>query len=181
MRGWQELLGATAPDSVSVESVLEALSEIPWFSNVGQPIRESDGAAPVADWNEARSIFDDLDNERYGPNGHLIRAVDALAPVFERPDLRLRWQEARHLAVDFVAYSAFIPEWMASVETSTMRTMEAEISEYLYEFVSFLLAEVIGGSRVRSTYFRQMLEWFHAGHFPCGWAGDWPAGRMRVY
>jgi hypothetical protein len=44
-----------------------------------------------------------------------------------------------------------------------------------------LLAEIIGSPEAECTYFREQLPWFHAGRFPCGWDGDWPSGRMRVY
>ena len=44
-----------------------------------------------------------------------------------------------------------------------------------------LLVEIIASPEAECTYFREQLPWFHAGHFPCGWDGDWPSGRMRVY
>jgi hypothetical protein len=55
------------------------------------------------------------------------------------------------------------------------------IDEYVYEYVSFLLAEIIGADVVGSVYSRAMLAWFHAGRLPCGWCGACPRGRVRVY
>jgi hypothetical protein len=44
-----------------------------------------------------------------------------------------------------------------------------------------LLVEIVASPEAECTYFREQLSWFHAGHLPCGWDGDWPSGRMRVY
>jgi hypothetical protein len=43
-----------------------------------------------------------------------------------------------------------------------------------------LLVEIIT-PEANCTYFREQLTWFQAGHFPCGWQGDWPTAKMRVY
>ena len=42
---------------------------------------------------------------------------------------------------------------------------------------------VSGAGRGAGTLFnfREQLAWFQVGRFPCGWDGDWPNGRMRVY
>jgi hypothetical protein len=67
------------------------------------------------------------------------------------------------------------------VPRSRPRADRDNVYEYLYEFVSMLLAEIIASPEAECTYFREQLPWFHAGHFPCGWDGDWPHGHMRVY
>ena len=33
----------------------------------------------------------------------------------------------------------------------------------------------------RPIFFLHLLEVYCAGHFPCGWAGKWPAGQLRVW
>ena len=64
---------------------------------------------------------------------------------------------------------------------SRRRAGDDLLFEYLYEFISMLLVEIIASPEAECTYFREQLPWFHAGRFPCGWEGDWPNGRMRVF
>ena len=33
----------------------------------------------------------------------------------------------------------------------------------------------------RPTLFLQLLQVYRAGHFPCGWSGDWPDGMLLVW
>jgi hypothetical protein len=30
-------------------------------------------------------------------------------------------------------------------------------------------------------YFLELFEVYEAGHFPCGWKGEWPAGKLVVF
>jgi hypothetical protein len=127
-------------------------------------------------------MFEDLDDLKYGPNGHLIEPVARVRRIMSAPREYAWWQQARHDAVDFGGYTGYVPPWMEKKSlTARSRTYDEAVCEYLYEFISWLLAEIIGGEQVGSTYFREQLEWFHAGHFPSGWEGVWPAGRMRVF
>jgi hypothetical protein len=57
------------------------------------------------------------------------------------------------------------------------------MSDYVIEFVRLLFIEIYAGdiAAPQCTYFRDQLGWFLAGFFPCGWEGEWPHGRMRVF
>lgn len=33
----------------------------------------------------------------------------------------------------------------------------------------------------RPEFFLHLLQVYRAGHFPCGWSGEWPAGRLLVW
>ncbi|HKD26343.1 MAG TPA: hypothetical protein VKC66_10620 [Xanthobacteraceae bacterium] len=36
-------------------------------------------------------------------------------------------------------------------------------------------------SRHQAYFFLELLWVYEAGHFPCGWLGDWPDGKLVVY
>ncbi|KAB2896280.1 MAG: hypothetical protein F9K40_14780 [Kofleriaceae bacterium] len=57
------------------------------------------------------------------------------------------------------------------------------IGDYLHEYIRLLFIETYAGDvdEPRCTYFRDQLGWFMAGLLPCGWEGDWPRGRLRVF
>jgi hypothetical protein len=170
---------AYGPNSRDVIGAFSALSETPWLERAGEPWSERvDGRQDdervivIHSWNEALTIFDD--NLRYNINGLLQapcgRADDALAGL---PERRGWWQGAREDVKRYVALSG-IPD-------SLPQEQQDLLFEHLYEFVSMLLVEIISSPEVECTYFREQLPWFHAGRFPCGWEGDWPNGRVRVF
>jgi hypothetical protein len=125
--------------------------------------------------------FDDLEGATYTPNGHFAPAAYAVQEALSDKALRKWWERARAHASEFCFFDEAIPTWMDSVGVPEYRTRAESMHEYLYEFVSWLLGEIIASDKIASTYFRQQLAWYHAGHLPCGWEGAWPEGQMRVY
>jgi len=126
----------------------------------------------VHSWDEALTIFDD--DLRYNINGLLQAPCERVDEVLARfPERQAWWQKARQDIKRYIALSG-IPDSLAQEKQDLL-------FEHLYEFVSMLLVEIIASPEGRCTYFREQLTWFHVGHFPCGWEGHWPNGRMRVY
>jgi hypothetical protein len=173
------------PNSQVVASALEALDETRWFERVGEPWLEpvgdtlnDNGVMVVRSWEEALAIFsrDRPYNERpYNVNGILKAACSRVDPIFEElPEREDWWQKAREEAKRYTVLSGWAPKFLAQERRNLL-------FEHLWEYVSMLLAEIIASPEAECTYFREQLPWFHAGHFPCGWDGDWPNGHMRVY
>jgi len=165
------------PHSHEVVSAFMTIEEIEWLQRVGEPITRSE-VAIVHSWEEALTIFRGDRNanglRRYNANGVLNAPCDRVDPIFEQiPEREAWWQKARR---DAKPYSIF-----CGLPVTLSQELKDLVDENLYEFVSMLLAEIIGSPEANCTYFREQLSWFHAGHFPCGWEGDWPNGRMRVF
>ena len=184
---WTELLSRRVsnikevygPNSRQVIAAFSVLSETPWLDQVGEAwlehfdgLPDADGLIVVHSWNEALTIFDD--GLRYNINGLLQapcdRTDDALSLFPERTTW---WQSARNDVKRYIALSG-IPDALPQERQDLL-------FEHLYEYVSMLLVEIIASPEAACTYFREQLTWFHAGRFPCGWDGDWPSGRMRVF
>jgi hypothetical protein len=172
------------PNSQAVASALAALDKTQWLERVGEPWLEhvdeplSDNRVTIVrSWGEALTIFSrdrPYGERQYNVNGILKAPCLRVDPIFERlPERQDWWQKAREEAKRYTVLSG-IPD-------SLPRDQQDLLFENLYEFVSMLLAEIIASPEAECTYFREQLPWFHAGHFPCGWDGDWPNGRMRVY
>jgi hypothetical protein len=184
---WTDLLSrritnikeAYGPNSRAVNAAFGALSEASWLEHVGEPWLERVGEYPDGDrvvvvrsWDEALTIFDE--DPRYNINGLLQAPCDRVDDVLSRlPERRGWWESARNDVKRYIALSG-IPDFLPQERQDLL-------FEHLYEFVSMLLVEIIAAPEAGCTYFREQLPWFHAGHFPCGWDGDWPNGRMRVY
>ena len=159
------------PHSQAVVSAFVVLDKIGCFERVGEPIINND-IVIVHSWEEALTIFTE---DRYNVNGVLQAPCDRVDPIFEQiPERETWWQKAREDVSDYEALDSWLPDTLSQEHQDLM-------FENLYEFVSMLLAEIIASPEANCTYFREQLSWFHAGHFPCGWEGDWPNGRMRVF
>jgi hypothetical protein len=166
------------PSSQMVASALRTLDKTRWLENVGgsrfEPIDKIVGnVVLVRSWGEAVTIFGNY--PKYNANGILEAPCSRVDPVFVRfPEREIWWQKARDDAKHYTALGGWIPD-------SLTHEQQDLIFEHLYEYVSMLLAEIIASPEAECTYFREQLPWFHAGHFPCGWEGDWPNGQMRVF
>lgn len=154
------------PHSQAVAAAVTVMSELEWFAQLGQPLARSD--VQVAE--SLRSAVELLSDNRYNAAGILeapcIGIDDAIA---SDPNCKAWWQLARADASENV--------WPVDVSDTSPELTEY-VSEYVEEYISMLLAEIVVGAS--TTYFREQLSWFHAGRLPCGWAGDWPRGRLRV-
>lgn len=187
---WTKLLGHRftdvhdeyGPNSHAVVCAFEAIDETRWLERVGEPWLEGSGEhlhrvdiAIVHSWDDALAIFRDRSAERYNANGILQAACDRIDPMFPKPSEREAWwQRAREDAKRYSALMSWIPRSLEQRDQDLL-------FENLYEYVSMLLAEIIASPDVDCTYFREQLPWFRAGHFPCGWDGAWPQGRMRIF
>ena len=183
---WQTLLSERfgnisdqyGPNSHAVGAALMTLADTPWLRHVGEPWLES-AAEPqsqltiVKSWEDALFIFDDF--PRYNINGVLQAACDPCDRVVDGdPAREAWWQRAREDAKQYTSLMGWIPRTLSQEHRELMY-------EYLYEYISMLLAEIIAAPEANSTYFREQLTWFRAGHFSCGWDGDWPYGRLKIF
>jgi hypothetical protein len=167
------------PNSQAVASAFASFNDTPWLESVGESwlervedLSSHDRVIVVNSWDEALTIFDE--DSKYNVNGLLQAPCSRVVDVITRdPERKSWWQNAREEAKRYVVLSG-IPD-------SLPQDKQDLLFEHLYEFVSLLLVEIIASPEANCTYFREQFAWFQAGHFPCGWDGDWPNGRMRVY
>ena len=183
MKQWQELLlgiewedveDEYGPNTHAVVSAFEVFAQMKLFRRVGKSLPKNSSVFAVHSWEEAIAPLIAEDREIYGPNGHLSKPSQICIEVIESERYHDWWQRAAGDAFDYYNIMGFIPKTLEPFQQDF-------VYEYVYEFVSFLLAEIVGAEVVDTTYFREMLSWFHTGRFPCGWVGEWPDGHMRVY
>jgi hypothetical protein len=182
MKTWEQLLRTLTsvkneptkfgPHSKAIGSAIIALQDASWYANVGTPSPFDDRVVRVRSWDEALTILDD-------PPGYFRGVLDRPSELVSnarkaKPTYQEWWRAARDLfrrAVDV--------EDPPSEGWSLER--QAEASDHLTVTFECLLDEIIVADDVQCTYLREQLQWFAAGHFPCGWEGDWPIGKMRVF
>lgn len=189
MKTTDELLSRTidgytdpfGPKTHSIISALVSLREAPLYSRCGEPT-DRDDVVRVATPGEAMTIVSDDDQLRYEVNGQLIAPGVVLDEQFsieiggilDDPVVEDTWWQRARTEATRIQPVVFC--W---------NHLDPEAADFIrlcrWEFPSRLIAEILVSDRVDCTYFRDQLVWYCAGHFPCGWEGDWPAGRMRVY
>lgn len=175
-RAWIEIVNG-ASGGAAAHAATSALVEADgrWLTSVGQPTARDAGVVRVTAWADAVSVFHG--EASVNPNGTLDAPMELIITAAdEHPDRYDVANAAAHAALDALNFSSSIPEELGMDDN-------VALGDYFTEFVRFLFLEIYLGDRMTQpcTYFRDQLGWFVAGFFPCGWEGEWPHGRMRVF
>jgi len=153
---------------------IDTLASVDWFSNVGQPFPAVDESADlVSDWREAvvscsEPNWEDVCTEaRNDLTMHLNNVCKA---EFQR------WNEV----VNNVKRELAEPwgRMRSKLETKGLPKVVADCVEWdtMHAVVCEHYAEWNP-----PRYFERLLAIYQNGHFPCGWIGTWPNGKLRVF
>ncbi len=176
---WQELLSFEefddysdeyGPNTQAVVNCFETLNHISWFATVGAETGEN--VEGIDTWGEALAPIMGGEGGRYDEAGHPIEPAEAAAKAAKTRGFAKPMKKAFNDVEKYVDYMGYIPAYFDKPQKEFMR-------KHMEAWLQNMLAEIITDSEV--TYFREMLTWFENGHFPCGWAGEWPEGRLRVF
>lgn len=189
---WKEIVGDRTGDAAATVA-LARLHETSWLAHLGAPSNLDDLVVRVASFDRAMAIFkegglnEDGSHKTYNGNGTLYAPLWLLLRRLDADDaLNRQTAAAANHALDalFGYYTAVGDGASRHVEPG-VDTFETEIAvgDYVHEFIRLLFIEIYAGdiAESRCTYFRDQLGWFLAGFLPCGWEGEWPQGRMRVF
>lgn len=134
---------------------LEGLDKIPWFHNVGKPIL-SEEVKQVFSWSKAWECLND-DTWTYASfHDH----VDSTNPA---------WDIGYDKAEQAVSKSTFSCDLDEDISVADAAAYDA----------AGAASEIATGSKDR--FFVDLMHWYRLGHWPCGWDGKYPEGRLIVY
>ncbi len=176
---WQELLvpvdvgraDVLGPYTQEFVSATVALHDAAWFAHAGEPLGDH-GVERVTGWEAALRVFREP-KEIYW-EGHLATPMWLVVETLDKHPDRREWvTRANRAALMKVNVHGHTPRAIAVLDGMLL-------GDHVHEYFELLLGEIALQDILGCTYFRQQLEWWHAGRFPCGWVGDWPAGKMRV-
>jgi hypothetical protein len=149
-----------------------------WFTHVGEPL-ELDLTMPVervGSWSEAAEGCRDV-----GWQNAQLEAVNQLTLWLHQHDRGnyQRWNEcnARHReeVVTPLAESILLPhQRLHNLDDTFVQSVQLDI-------LGALMENTYLSSGHRSFFFSELLWVYEAGHLPCGWRGEWPAGSLLVY
>ena len=144
------------PDlSPEVAAFLDSLSTIPWLSRVGELIPGD--AKQVRTWSEGRSY----QLKDAWTNASFADGIDSAHPAWDAGyDRALRIVSAlptNHVFKDGISVADGVAFDVAAA------------------------ASALAHGRTDDFFLTTIMEWYRRGHWPCGWSGHYPAGRLVVY
>lgn len=202
---WNEIAnGRTGDEAAAV--TLAHLHDAHWLASIGRPSARDGEVARVSSWTEAFRMFTEaIIRSEYRPNHGTKPSGTLNAPswlLLARLDAD---DELHRKTVDAADHAIFgsLPDrhYAAAKAIGTTIPVDAwpdasiledsgaplyaimTIGDYIHEYIRLLFIEIYAGdvAEPHCTYFRDQLGWFLAGFLPCGWEGEWPRGRMRVF
>lgn len=162
---------------------LERIVRAPLFARVGQPVHEKN-VVTVASWplalaragspeweavrNEAANVFSEcifkVHKERFNTWNQVVQEVQgSLFPAL-RPELAA-------LGKEIGAGKVFAS------------SVEWDLTHYLVEtdFADVFVPGYTSERYLVPGFYLGLGALYEEGHFPCGWEGAWPEGRLAVY
>jgi len=153
-------------------ATLEQLEEAEWFSHVG--VKDTTAAIVLSSWQEAieHCASDDW-------QGLCLEATNQLCErIVERSKERFRkWNE-------------IVDEVKGSTEPFVLRKIKAVVQEHnlppVFEHtvqwdVLHVCMEAEYADVFPPAYYASQAYWYVKGHFPCGWQGQFPKGKLLIY
>ena len=156
---------------------LEAVRGVRWFERCGHECRV---AVPfeivrVADWDVAQATCANGCWENVQ-----LEAQNALT-VFLNNNYRARYQQWNDIVV--AAKSACLSSltdvvWQPFCERN--RLAETVVQSVQWDILGAIMEREYDDCPGRPTFALHLFNLYRAGHFPCGWRGEWPAGQLLV-
>lgn len=153
-------------------ATIAQLESADWFAHVGEP--HDDAVRVVSSWREAVESCSTLDWE----NLCLEASNQLRMRVLERDrQMYARWNaivaDVRPATGELVKRKT--AHWVEK-EGLPKAFVDCVHWDMLGVAVEAELAEI-----VRPAFFASQAYWYTVGRFPCGWDGDFPAGRLVIY
>lgn len=153
-------------------ALLENLDRAEWFCAVGVP--DSKKVVVVASWNEAIKSCNTIEWENIG-----IENANKLSRPVARIDRERfeRWNEiVREIKPSVIA---LVERKIAAVEREHALPKVFRHAVEWDILSAYLEAEY--SDLVPLGFYTELASWYMKGHFPCGWEGEYPDGRLIVY
>jgi hypothetical protein len=155
---------------------LQTLQRIAWFSRCGKPVEQDFGLSMrcASDWSTAAEYFS--------------------SPHWEDTTLRARNALTRHLSdkaggayQQWNEMTVHAREWLKekAMPLVSAYRLQHNLPPVFCDCVRWDLLSTIMEATYKKwnppRFFGTLLEVYEAGHFPCGWEGDWPKGQLMIF
>jgi hypothetical protein len=162
-----------------VDEVFAAeLEGVRWFASVGEslPTDLPFDPLPVASWAEGIEHFADpaWDNVQLRARNELSVFLSALYRArFQR------WNEVTRAAKARVVEPLATSVWRPFADRYGIGP--GFLGGVKWDVLAAIMEHEYRDCSGRPAFFLVLLRVYRAGHVPCGWYGEWPAGRVVVW
>jgi len=154
---------------------LERLEQLPWLQNCGQPLPPGISALRAASWAEAQESCASLKWENVG-----LDAKGEITELLSRKRCR-EYEDWNKIAAAGRKWAAeFLKPLVETVATREGFSDEVYVC-MRWDVIGMIHAHAYERFRVPTFYSKTIFGIYAAGHFPCGFDGDWPSGQLVVY
>ena len=160
------------------EAFARELEEVDWFTACGQPLAVSlpFPVAPVGSWSEAIERCSDQSWE-----DATLEARNRLTVFLHtrhRDDYR-NWNAITIAAQERIVTPLKDRVWRPFAERHGFGKVLVDCVSW--DVLAAVMEHEYRGCPGRPEHFLHLLRVYRAGHFPCGWSGDWPAGHLLAW
>ncbi len=161
------------------EAFAQELEAVDWFAACGQPLAVSlpFPLAPVGGWAEA---IERCSDQSWGGR-HLGGPQPADGVPSHPPPRRLpgTGTPSTVAAKERVVTPLMDRVWRPFAERHGFGKVLVDCVSW--DVLAAIMEHEYRDCPGRPEWFLQLLRVYRAGHFPCGWAGEWPAGQLLVW
>ncbi|HEX8465792.1 MAG TPA: hypothetical protein VF627_14345 [Abditibacterium sp.] len=157
---------------------IERLSQINWFSRVFEPTDISTDVPHfyVVSWDEAKPLFRDI---KWEVTTNEASNVLSSYIGMRYPELfQNKWNE---LVIESYPVVASLIEPKAKEVMEHYKLGKTFIHCVEWDVGSIIMEDVYRDTDAPTRFYSELLKFYEAGHFPCGWkGGKWPKGVLAV-
>jgi hypothetical protein len=158
--------------SLRTMATIQQLDESAWFSQVGR--RDSDYPIVLGSWEEA------IESCQSGEwDGLCLEAANQYRMrILERS--RERFEAWNTVIVELKRHTVPLVERKTREAVKDERLIKQFIGNVQWDILH-LCAEAEYADVFPAGFYASQAYWYVKGHFPCGWQGVFPEGRLIIY
>jgi hypothetical protein len=171
-------LGFVSKHSFVETDIASRIESIDWFSNCGEPISLdiSMEMELVTNWQDAiasllESVWENVELEAQNQLTVWLHLYDH--------DAYQNWNKIvdvhKNAILNPLTEGKIIP-------FQTKQALDVVLVHSVrWDILGALMENSYLGSGHKAFFFLELLMVYESGHFPCGWVGEWPQGKLRVF
>jgi hypothetical protein len=159
------------------EAFAREMEFVKWFSQCGQPLTLNMPfpVTQVGDWTEA---IEQCSDQRWEET--TLEARNRLTAFLftHHRDAYSAWNTITDTVKERVITPLVDRVWQPFAERH--RLGKAFVDCVSWDVLAGMMEHEYRCCSGRPMFFLHLLQVYRAGHFPCGWSGEWPAGKLIV-
>ena len=160
------------------ENFAKELEKIDWLGRCGQPfsLQLTFPTTFVSSWSEAAQHYSDQawEDATLEAQNRLTERLSAHHRVAYQ-----NWNNVVQSAKERIVFPLTSRVWFPLAE-------RLGLGKPLVDCISWDVLGAVMEHEYRDLadcppFFQELLQVYRTGHFPCGWVGDWPSGKLVVW